>query len=101
MDEANKTVTFQRATNILIMDNASWHKRKSTNWHRWRPKYLPPYSPDLNPIERIWNVMKARWFNNHVCKNVDTLLERLDFAILDIIDNPKATQKTTAIGTLL
>jgi len=45
--------------------------------------------------------MKARWFNNHVCKNVDTLLERLDFAILDIIDNPKSTQKTTSIGTLL
>jgi hypothetical protein len=31
LDEANKTVTFQRTTNVLIMDNASWHKRKATN----------------------------------------------------------------------
>jgi transposase len=63
--------------------------------------YLPPYSPDLNVIERIWLVMKARWFNNHVCQNVDQLIERLDQAILDVIDNPDQIQKTAAIGTLL
>ena len=44
--------------------------------------------------------MKARWFNNYVCKGAEELLERLDHAILDVIDNPKTTQKTTAIGTL-
>ena len=44
--------------------------------------------------------MKARWFNNYVCKNEEKLLERLDQAILDVIDNPNKTQKTTDIGTL-
>ena len=101
LDEASTTVSFQRATNVLIMDNASWHRRKSTKWHGWQPKYLPPYSPDLNPIERIWLKMKAEWFNNYVCKNEQELLDRLDQAILDVIHNPNGTQKTTAIGTLL
>lgn len=100
LDEASKQILFQRTTNILVMDNASWHKRKRTNWHGWQPMYLPPYSPDLNPIERIWLTMKARWFNNHVCKNEEQLVERLDQAILEVIDNPRSTQKTTAIGTL-
>ena len=100
LDEANKTVTFQRTTNILIMDNASWHRRKTTNWHDWTPKYLPPYSPDFNPIERIWLTMKARWFNNYVCKNEEQLIERLDQALLDVINNPKRTQRTTDFGTL-
>ena len=100
LDEANKTVTFQRTTNVLIMDNASWHRRKTTKWHGWTPKYLPSYSPDLNPIERIWLTMKARWFNNYVSKNEEQLLERLDQAILDVINNPNQTPKTAAIGTL-
>ncbi|RPJ10999.1 MAG: IS630 family transposase [Desulfobacteraceae bacterium] len=100
LDEASKTISFQRATNVLIMDNASWHRRKTADWHGWQPKYLPPYSPDLNPIERIWLKMKARWFNNHVCKNEEELIDRLDQAIWDVIYNPNGTKKTTAIGTL-
>jgi hypothetical protein len=58
------TASFQTTTHILIMDNATWHRRKATHWLRWQPKYLPPYSPDLNPIERIWLAINARWFNN-------------------------------------
>jgi hypothetical protein len=44
--------------------------------------------------------MTARWFNNHVCKNEEQLLERLDRAILDVIYNPDAIIQTAAIGTL-
>jgi transposase len=58
--------------------------------------YLPPCSSDLNALERIWQTMKARWFNNHVSKNEEKLLERLDQAILGGIDNPEKTQQTTA-----
>jgi transposase len=54
--------------------------------------YLPPYSPDLNPIERIWLTMKALWFNNPVFKNEEKLLERLDQAILEFSHNPQKTQ---------
>jgi len=63
--------------------------------------YLPPYSPDINPLERIWLTIKARWFNNYACKNEEQLLERLDQATLDVINNPKKIQKTAWIGTLL
>jgi hypothetical protein len=44
--------------------------------------------------------MKARGFNNQVCKNEEKLLERLHQAILEVIDNTEKTQQTTAIGTL-
>jgi hypothetical protein len=37
--------------------------------------------------------MKARWFNNDVCKNEEKLLERLDQAILDVISIQKRLKK--------
>jgi transposase len=100
LQETARTIQFQRPRNVLILDNASWHRRRSTKWHGWEPMYLPPYSPDLNPIERIWLVMKARWFNNYLCRTVDQLIDRLDQAILDVLDNPDKVRQTAAIGTL-
>ena len=100
LDEAQNQIILQRTNNILVLDRASWHLRKSTHWHSWNPKYLPAYSPDLNPIERIWLVMKATWFNSYTSRTVDQLIERLDQAILDVINHPDQTKKTAAIGTL-
>ena len=50
--EENPPVAGRRA--ILVLDNASWHKTKSLNWHHFEPEYLPARSPDLNAIERLW-----------------------------------------------
>lgn len=48
---------------IVIMDNLSIHKNKSVeeliNEVGATVKFLPPYSPDFNPIELMWSKMKA------------------------------------------
>jgi transposase len=89
LDEAAQSITPTRKRNILILDNASWHKRKSLNWHFFEPLYLPPYSPDFNPIERIWLIMKAEHFTNIHCRNKEALIERADYALCDLMDNPE------------
>ena len=38
---------------VLVLDNASWHKTKRMPWEHIEVKYLPPYSPDYNPIEHL------------------------------------------------
>ena len=90
----------QRRSNLLQLDDASWRRRKSIDWQGWQPTYLPPCTPDLNPIGRIWLVMKARWFNNHVCRKVGQLTERLGHATFNVIGNPDNVRKTAAIGAL-
>ena len=51
------------------MDNARWHKTQRTQeliaFSGARLLYLPPYSPDLNPIEHDFANIKRRWeYNN-------------------------------------
>lgn len=48
---------------VLVMDNAAFHKRKKMieliESKEHILEYLPPYSPDLNPIEKKWSQVKA------------------------------------------
>lgn len=50
---------------LLIMDQAGWHKSNNLQI----PKninliFLPPYSPELNPVEKLW-----QWTRRHICRN--------------------------------
>jgi transposase len=101
LDEANEHARFERSRSILILDNASWHKAKTIRWGRFEPLYLPPYSPDLNPIERLWLLIKAEWFTNWIAKSHDELIHRLDQALLWVIGRNNENRKTCAIRTEL
>lgn len=101
LDHANRDITFQRPRNVLILDNASWHKSKSLYWGRFEPVFLPPYSPDLNPIERLWLIMKAQWFSGFYAKTKNQLVDRLTQALRWLIDRKEENTKTCAIPTEL
>ena len=53
LEHANRDISFERPRNLLILDNASWHKSKSLDWGRFEPIFFPLHSPDLNPIETV------------------------------------------------
>lgn len=54
---------------VVIMDNASFHKSQKTRELiesvGCKLIFLPPYSPDLNPIEKFWANMK-RWIKQQI-----------------------------------
>lgn len=54
---------------VIVMDNAAFHKspviKEIIESVGCRLIFLPPYSPDLNPIEKFWAKLK-RWINQHV-----------------------------------
>ena len=54
----------QRPGAVLVMDNLAPHKaaaaRRALDRAGLERRYLPPYSPDLNPIEKAWSKMKER-----------------------------------------
>ena len=67
----NFAQTFAASFNILVLDNGAFHTAKAL---RWPPNVAavpcPPYSPELNPIERLWRDLKDQL--------ADTLAQTLD-----------------------
>lgn len=66
----------------LIMDQAGYHKSKSVqeeaNKLNINLVYLPPYSPNLNPIERLWKVMNEQVRNNRFFKSAKDFRESIN-----------------------
>lgn len=81
LDGANKDLALQRPRQLLVLDNASWHKGASIRWGSFEPLFPPAYSPDLNPIEKLWRLLKAEWFTDFVAKDLADLLARMDKAL--------------------
>jgi transposase len=95
----NQDIELKRPRNILVMDNASWHKSKSLKWGRFEPLFLPPYSPDLNPIERLWLILKAQWFSGFYAKSLDELIEKLTLGLRWLIDRKDENRNTCSVPT--
>ena len=82
---------------LLILDNASWHKAERLNWHHFEAVYLPAYSPDFNPIERLWLRLKADWFWDFIAHTPQELSDRLCLALKSFIENRPKTASVCSI----
>jgi putative transposase len=52
---------FPESFNIIVLDNGAFHKAKTLRWPaNTVPVFLPPYCPELNPIERLWRDLKDK-----------------------------------------
>lgn len=71
---------------VIILDNASFHKSQETQKLieevECRVLFLPPYSPDLNPIEKYWANMKNKV--RELLSKVTDFTEALDQVILSM-----------------
>lgn len=98
LDELAKAIPKKEGKRqLLIMDNASWHKAAQLNWHHFIPTYLPAYSPDFNPIERLWLRLKADWFWDFIAHSTQELSDRLCTALKSFIDDSSATASICSI----
>lgn len=59
---------------VLVLDQAGWHVAKALKVpENITLLQLPPYSPELNPIERVWAYLKSHYLSNRVFKDYDDL----------------------------
>lgn len=67
---------------VMVLDGAGWHKASSLKISRnMRLVSLPPYAPELNPVEHLWDELREKSFGNLVFNSLDALENHLEKAL--------------------
>ena len=81
---------------ILIVDQAGWHTSPKLDVpENITLVPLPPRSPELNPVENVWQFMRDNWLSNRVFKNYDDIVALCCEAWNKLIKQP---DRITSIG---
>ena len=63
---------------LLVCDGATWHKSSNLKIpENIEIFYLPPATPEMNPIEQIWKEIRKRGFRNEIFQTLDKVIDRL------------------------
>ncbi|MDS4734614.1 IS630 family transposase [Streptococcus pneumoniae] len=78
---------------LLVMDNAIWHKSSTlkipTNIGF---AFIPPYTPEMNPIEQVWKEIRKRGFKNKAFRTLEDVIQGLEKEVIKSIVNRRWTR---------
>jgi transposase len=81
---------------ILILDGAGWHRSSEIRLpDNLRLLSLPPYAPQLNPVEHLWDELREKHFHNRVFDSLDALENHLVTALLAYENNAERVASIT------
>jgi transposase len=61
---------------VLLLDRAGWHTTAKLNVPKnVTPIFLPSRAPELNPVETVWQYLRANWLSNRVFDGDDAILD--------------------------
>lgn len=76
---------------VMVLDGASSHKSKELKIpENMALIRLPPYSPELNPAEQIWNSLRKNYFANKVFDSLDAATSQAEHGLSNMAANPEA-----------
>ena len=86
----------KKAHAMIILDGAGWHTANELVI----PKnitlvILPPYSPELNPSENIWQYMRQNWISNTVFDDLEEIFRIVEEAWNKLIKLPERIKSIT------
>lgn len=62
---------------VVLMDGASWHQEHlSDGYDNLSIIHIPPYSPELNPIEQVWSWMRQNEIANRCFKDYEDIVDK-------------------------
>jgi transposase len=87
---------------VMVLDGAGWHRANSLIVpENMRLEGLPPYSPQLNPVEHLWDEIREKWFANEVFDSLDGVEGRLVEALVALESNQDWVASTTGFDWVI
>jgi len=81
---------------VLLMDRAGWHTTAKLKIPKnITPIFLPSRAPELNPVENIWQYLRANWLSNRVFETYDAIIDAASEAWQNLLAAPDTI---TSIG---
>jgi transposase len=76
---------------VMVLDGAGWHRAFALKLpENMRLVFLPPYAPELNPVEHVWDEVREKSFGNLAFNTLDALESHLEAALRTLEqDNPR------------
>lgn len=84
---------------LMVMDQAGWHLAgELVVPQNMRLVMLPPYSPELNPAEHLWEAVREDCFANHVFADLDAVESTLITGLCKLEADPGRTRSMAGFG---
>lgn len=81
---------------VLQVDRASWHRAKSLEIpENIRLLPQPPYSPEVMPVEHVWDEIREKYFANHIFKSLEAVELTLCQALKELDQAPERLRSMT------
>jgi transposase len=89
---------------VVIIDNARYHHAKlHADWRNRQTSqfvldFLPPYSPDLNPIERLWKLTRRLCLHNRYFPTLEDVVQSVESQFTEWTSGNEIVRKLCAIN---
>ena len=82
---------------IMVLDGAGWHRSAALKAPpNLRLLALPPYAPELNPVEHIWDELREKHFHNKVFDSIEALEDQLATGLVALEEDPARVKSIVA-----
>ena len=88
--------TFADSFLVMQVDRAGWHRAKDLQVpENIRLIFQPPYSPELNPAEHLWEHLREKKFANLACSSLEEVVDKLCEELTQLESQPKQLRSMT------
>ena len=93
--------TFSKYFIVMQVDGAGWHHAHELVLpENMRLIEQPPYSPEVNPVEHVWDELREKYFHNRVFPSLEALIDALCQGLNDLADDPERLRSLTSFPHL-